>query len=1075
MEDHFRPADEDALVIPDPWRRRLYPRRGGGRGPVIKVDRSAGAAVRERLRELEVAKPLTERIEGDPAMAEAARDHLSGGANPVGAAVAAALLAEDARYDDAVGKLAVPVADSWVTEHGPAFAACAFAELSQIRWRCPGLEPLEQRRSGRGESVATRAMAKAGARLRALLAVVGDDEYQDAVDQLARCRRTASQRAVVSFLVPTRHDWMEECCAAPPDRAQETDFWWMLYCSLGSLRHVDLLAPYGVVHPYSWNRSCLLTMVDGVGADIAPLFVKAFDADAEATALRKLILETLAILPGDEAFQALVDRADQKYVRPALLAAVKRFPARAVRLLPLPVSGGPETAGLPAEHGSPPDAPADALPQVLVDPPWLRTTERAKPAVVGGLTPPAGPRMRWEPGERDQWAKTDWRHRVPAGDGWDERVEAFRAGRVRGYDLGVLTHGPEEKVRPLLAGWQPQLWEAEIWLRPVVARFEVDALPVALRIAEVDPGLADRALPFLDAGMARLMAERLTRPKRGRKMALSWFERHGLDTVALLVPAAVGKPAAPRRQAEGALRVLAGRYGSEKVVEAASRAYGDEAAGALRAMLTMDPLEVLPARVPVVGAWADVGLLPRIRLHGRQDMLPFDATRHLLTMLAMSKPDEVYAGVGIVKERCDAGSLAAFGWALFQQWQQGGAPSKDGWALAQLGWLGDDETVRGLAPVIRTWPADGGHAKAVAGLDVLAAIGTDVALMHLYGIAQKVAFKGLKARAQERIEEVAAGLGLTPEQLGDRLVPDFGLDADGGLLLDYGPRRFAVGFDERLTPYVADQDGTRRKALPKPGAKDDQELAPAAYQRFAALKKDLRTVTGDQIRRLESAMVTRRRWTAGEFRRLFVDHPLIWHIARRLVWVAEDDGTATPFRVAEDRTFADAGDDTLTLPEHTGIGIAHPLDLDAALGAWTAVFADYEILQPFPQLTRTVHTLTDAERDGRRLERFQGAAVRAEAVLGLERRGWRRSHPAEAGIQGCVYRELPGGLYLNIRLNPGISIGHVDDSGDQCLEEIRLDDRPADDRWSPRAGRPFGELDPVMASELLAELTEAVS
>jgi hypothetical protein len=234
-------------------------------------------------------------------------------------------------------------------------------------------------------------------------------------------------------------------------------------------------------------------------------------------------------------------------------------------------------------------------------------------------------------------------------------------------------------------------------------------------------------------------------------------------------------------------------------------------------------------------------------------------------------------------------------------------------------------------------------------------------------------------------------------------------------------------------------------------------------------------VTGDQIRRLESAMVTRRRWTAGEFRHLFVEHPLIWHIARRLVWVAEDGGKATAFRVAEDRTIADAGDDALTLPEHADIGIAHPLELGAALGAWAAVFTDYEILQPFPQLTRAVHALTDAERVGRRLERFQGVAVPAEAVLGLERRGWRRSRPMDAGIQGCVFRELPGGLYVNIKLNPGISIGHVDDSGAQWLEEIRLDDRPADDYWSPRAGQPFGELDPVIASEVLAELAEAAS
>jgi hypothetical protein len=71
----------------------------------------------------------------------------------------------------------------------------------------------------------------------------------------------------------------------------------------------------------------------------------------------------------------------------------------------------------------------------------------------------------------------------------------------------------------------------------------------------------------------------------------------------------VGKAAALRRQAEGALRLLADRHGNEKVVEAASRAYGDEAADALKAMLTVDPLELLPTRIPVVGEWADVGPL----------------------------------------------------------------------------------------------------------------------------------------------------------------------------------------------------------------------------------------------------------------------------------------------------------------------------------------------------------------------------------------------------------------------------------------------------------------------------------
>ncbi|HEU5028156.1 MAG TPA: DUF4132 domain-containing protein [Spirillospora sp.] len=1102
--DDLPVSDEDALVVPDAWRRRMFPRRGGRPGPAIKVDRGAAEDVRERVRALEEKAPVGERDDVAPELAAAAKEHLAGAVNPLGAAVVAALLVEDAGWDQAVERLAAPLADAWVTEHGLPFAACAFAELSGLGWGFPGVRAAGAEQGRPGRSVAATPAWRIGARLRGLLAVADEGEYAEAVDGLARRRRTATQRAAVSFLVPSRLDWVDECCAAPPDLQHEAVFLWMLHCALGSASQVEALGTYGLAFPFMWNRSCLVTMLDGVGAAAVPLFAEAFDANEWDTDLRKLIVEMLAIVPGDEAFQALVDRADQKHVRPALLAAMKRFPARALRLLEPAAADAPHLADLLAGHvrshpelaaaagvavaddGRLPDAPVDALPGPLADPPWLRDAKPEKPVVVEGLAPPAEPAMRWEPGEQEEWAKTDERHRMPASDDWDALVEEFRSGRAYGYGFGVLTYGPVEKVRPWLAGWKPQLWEAEMWLRPVVARFGVDALPVALRVAEQDPaGLADRALPFLDAGMARLMAACLNKPKRGRKTALAWFARHGVDTVPLLVPAALGKPGPARREAEGALRLVAEKHGNDEVIKAAARAHGDDVADALRAAVLVDPLELLPKRIPVVGEWAVPETLPQIRLRGRDDALPVAAVRHLLTMLAMSKNDEVYAGVGIVKEACDRESLAEFAWALFEQWRRNEAPAHDGWALAQLGWLGDDDTARRLTPLIRAWPGDGGHSKAVVGLDVLAAIGTDVALMQLHGIAQKVKFKGLKARAQDKVQEVADGLSLTAEQLGDRLVPDFGLDADGGLVLDYGPRRFVVGFDEQLRPQVSDEDGTGRKALPKPGAKDDPELAPAAYKRFAALKKDVRTVADGQIRRLEAAMVARRRWTAGEFRRLFVEHPLIWHIARRLVWVAEDgvaedgggaDGReAVAFRVAEDRTFADAADDAVSLPESARVGIPHPLELGGAVEAWSVLFADYAILQPFPQLGREVHTLTEDERAARRLARFEGAAVDPVDVLGLERRGWRRGDPMDAGIRHSMYREAPGGLYVNVHLNPGIDVG-MDFAGEQRLEVIWVDDRPETGDWCAREGRrPIGDLDPVTASEVLAELAGVTS
>ncbi len=139
--------------------------------------------------------------------------------------------------------------------------------------------------------------------------------------------------------------------------------------------------------------------------------------------------------------------------------------------------------------------------------------------------------------------------------------------------------------------------------------------------------------------------------------------------------------------------------------------------------------------------------------------LPAGPTGHLLTMPAMSAPGAVRPGVPLAVAVLDAADLAEFGWGLFQRWQNAGAPAKEKWALDALGLVGDDETVRRLTPVIRAWPGERGHRKAVAGLDVPASIGTGVALMHLHGIAQRVTFKGLKDRAVDRIAEVADAMG----------------------------------------------------------------------------------------------------------------------------------------------------------------------------------------------------------------------------------------------------------------------------------------------------------------------------
>ncbi|MFC4334363.1 DUF4132 domain-containing protein [Salininema proteolyticum] len=467
---------------------------------------------------------------------------------------------------------------------------------------------------------------------------------------------------------------------------------------------------------------------------------------------------------------------------------------------------------------------------------------------------------------------------------------------------------------------------------------------------------------------------------------------------------------------------------------------------------------------PVV--WLRVMNLPQILAEGREAALPDSAVRNFVALLA----SEDEQGVAAVKEICDAESLREFTWALSRQWADNGGPWKDRWALESLGEFGDDETVARLEPLIKAWPGENKHHWAVAGLKVLGRIGSEKALSTMQAVSQRAKYKAIKAEAKRQIQVIAAGLGLTGEQLADRLVPDFGLGEDGTIVLDYGRRKFHVSFDEQLKPVVTDENGKPRKTLPKPGVKDDAEIAGAAHARFSALKKELRTVSADQVRRLEAAMINARTWEQREFAEHMSGHPLMRHLTDRMIWHAESDETRFRFRVAEDRTFSDMEDEEVDLPEGALIRLAHPVDMaPEERSAWAQVLVDYEILQPFEQLGRPIGSLTDEELTTGRLRRFEGAEVPPGSILGLTKHGWVRGRPQDNGTEFGFHFPLPGGGYVAVELDPGLQIGMGADTEDQRLERVYLTDAVDLYYRQTEGGHPT-DIDPVVASEAVTAL-----
>ncbi|EGJ0171073.1 WGR and DUF4132 domain-containing protein [Escherichia coli] len=602
----------------------------------------------------------------------------------------------------------------------------------------------------------------------------------------------------------------------------------------------------------------------------------------------------------------------------------------------------------------------------------------------------------------------------------------------------------------------------------ILAIFGSAAIPAFMACLQRDPrrlcffpfflGVSELALP---------MAQQLQK-KMSYEDARNWLTDYPRHAAAGLLPVALGKKGKDRDCARQALRLLVNLNQRETIEEIAQGYNQPDVLAALATLFDSDPLEEYPAKIAPLSGFYQFTLWRRPRLKSNNLPLSDDAMRHLGTMLSFPRDITAYAGLDIIREIFTRESLAEFGWDLYTAWTEAGAPAKENWAFTSLGILGNDDTARKLTPLIRAWPGESQHKRAVSGLDILADIGSDVALMLLNGIARKIKFKALQEHAREKINIVAENRGLTMAELEDRLAPDLGLDSSGSLILDFGPRKFTVGFDETLKPVVCDANGKVLKDLPKPNQSDDKTLATDAVNLFKQLKKDVRAIASQQITRLEQAMCQRRRWTAEQFRLFLVEHPLVRHLTRRLLWGVYNDENAliTCFRVAEDSTYSDAQDELFTLPAGN-IGIPHVLEISPeSAAAFRQIYADYELLPPFQQLERGSYHLADNERNTHELTRWQGRLCQAGRIVGLERRGWQRLE--ESGSVYAMRKTTPHGD-LELETEPFSLIYGETGYGDQLpVESVKI--TSPDDRYGKQSSLTFSMLDDITASELINDI-----
>lgn len=628
---------------------------------------------------------------------------------------------------------------------------------------------------------------------------------------------------------------------------------------------------------------------------------------------------------------------------------------------------------------------------------------------------------------------------------------------------GVLAHGPG---MPLYVGDVSRI-------RPMLRHFGPALLPALPRyFKQGSRAMFELASVIESDALAGWVAKGFHTNRWVRGEAGDWLARYADTAARGLVPAALGEAGAAHEAAQAALRWLH-EEGHADAVRRQALAYGTQAAEAVAQLLAIAPEELLPDTLPALPRTLPLAALPRLVLKNGGHALPQACVPDVLMAMMLGRADAPYPGLQPLLAVLAPDSLARFGRALLAWWIGNGRPPKERWMFTLQGRLGDDETARQLYSLLRQWRAALDRVRAYDAMAMLGDIGSDAALMHLAELARQTRHDDLRTRADRMLGEVAGQRGLSLDQLADRTVPDLGLDARARLTLDFGPRSFEVRMDDHFQPVVHDAKGKALKALPKPGANDEPGKAASATTQLRDLRKLAKTVATTQIKRLEAAMCAQRRWGADEFMPFFANHPVLRVFSRPLVWGLFDasnrlEGT---FRLGAEGELSDLQDDPVTLPEAARIGLPHPLELaalDPALAAaWGAVLADYEILQPFEQLTRQTFARDEALRTRRELPHWAGRQVSNAGLMGLETRGWLRE-VGEGGMVNSFNKALPGGRRLCVQLDEGWFVQDIPDGKVlQTVRAVALD-------GTDKTGGTLGDLSPIAFSEIERDLQRVI-
>lgn len=464
-------------------------------------------------------------------------------------------------------------------------------------------------------------------------------------------------------------------------------------------------------------------------------------------------------------------------------------------------------------------------------------------------------------------------------------------------------------------------------------------------------------------------------------------------------------------------------------------------------------------------AWLDEAKLPRLFYRTGAPM-ELETVRSLLSLQSKEKGPSLDPKVRELVTDLDPARSGDFALALFNLFVAQKESTKDKFCLVLCAVLGDDRVIALLKRKILEWPEQRRGKLSEFAIAALGLASRDSALFTLDSVARRLRTqRRLQAHAAlEQLLEAARIRGLAREALIDDILPWHGFEGRERKVGQSG-KRFTVGVGLDFKMRYVDEKGAVKKTLSRTVPEEERE-------EISRLSKSLRDLVKSHTVRLLDCMIAQHGWPLSTWRRLFLQHPILFPFAVRCIWTTPD----LTFRALEDGTLTGVEDEEVTPAEGATVRLLHPAVADPELvQRWSVHLVDYEVEQPFAQLDRPRIVVSPEESEIRVAQGFEGRPWdQYERGRFVRRAGWKPLTVYEGKETAC-FKTYPGDpedvdVVLMVNQYENVVVGHY-------FAPYRLDNVESsrfyvpEGEEDPRLYR-LGDVPEPIYAEATAELAE---